>query len=138
MVLDTSAIVATIANEPEGARFQQVMPRTSSLIISSVTVPETRIVLQSRHGDEAVHEFDEMLGNAGVVVVPFDREMAESAFQAFRRYGKGQGHPAQLNIIDCAAYALAKIRGEPLLFKGDDFNRTDLQSALELSHAGNS
>ena len=130
MVLDISAIVAAIANEPDGARFQQAMLGAASLTISSVTVLETRIVLQSRHGDEAVYEFDEMLDNAGIVVVPFDAEMAETAFQAFRRYGKGRGHPAQLNIIDCAAYALAKIRGEPLLFKGGDFNRTDLQPAL--------
>jgi ribonuclease VapC len=130
MVLDTSAIVAAIANEPDGARFQQAMLGSASLTISSVTVLETRIVLQSRHGDKAVREFDEMLENAGVGVVPFDAAMAEAAFQAFRRYGKGRGHPAQLNIIDCAAYALAKIRGEPLLFKGGDFSNTDLQPAL--------
>ena len=130
MVLDTSAIIAAIADEPDGTRFQQAMLGAASLTISSVTVLETRIVLQSRHGDEAVHEFDEMLDNAGIVVVPFDLEMADTAFQAFRRYGKGRGHPAQLNIIDCAAYALAKIRDEPLLFKGGDFNKTDLQPAL--------
>jgi ribonuclease VapC len=130
MVLDTSAIIAAIADEPDGAGFQQAMLGAASLTISSVTVLETRIVLQSRHGDEAVHEFDEMLDNAGIVVVPFDAEMAETAFQAFRRYGKGRGHPAQLNIIDCVASALAKIRGEPLLFKGGDFTRTDLQPAL--------
>jgi len=130
MVLDTSAIVAAIANEPDGARFQQAMLGAASLTISSVTGLETRIVLQSRHGDEAVREFDEMIENAGVDVAPFDAAMAETAFQAFRRYGKGRGHPAQLNIIDCATYALAKIRGEPLLFKGGDFSNTDLQPAL--------
>ena len=128
--MDTSAIIAAIANEPDGARFQQAMLSATSLTISSITVLETRIVLQSRHGDDAVDAFDEMLKNAGIVVVPFDTEMADTAFQAFRRYGKGRGHPAQLNIIDCAAYALAKVRGEPLLFKGGDFNRTDLQPAL--------
>ncbi|HJU17655.1 MAG TPA: type II toxin-antitoxin system VapC family toxin [Stellaceae bacterium] len=113
MVLDTSAIVAAITNEPDGARLQEAILGAASLVISSVTVLETRIVLQSRHGAEAVREFDEMLKNAGVVIVPFDAEMAETAFQAFRRYGKGQGHPAQLNIIDCAAYALAKSRARP-------------------------
>lgn len=102
----------------------------TSLTISSITVLEIRIVLQSRHGDDAVDEFDEMLKDAGIVVVPFDTEMADTAFQAFRRYGKGRSHPAQLNIIDCVAYGLAKVRGEPLLFKGGDFNRTDLQPAL--------
>lgn len=131
MILDSSAIVAAIANEPDGARFQEAIFGASSLMISSVTVLETRIVLQSRHGDEAVHEFDEMLENAGIVIVPFDAEMAATAFQAFRQYGKGRGHPAQLNIIDCAAYALAKMRDEPLLFKGGDFEKTDIQPALQ-------
>lgn len=70
-----------------------------------------------------------MLDQAGIEIVPFDVQMAQAAFAAFRRYGKGQGHPAQLNILDCAAYALAKIRDEPLLFKGHDFERTDIQPA---------
>ena len=74
--------------------------------------------------------FEELLENAGIVVVPFDDEMARAAFDAFRRFGKGQGHPAQLNITDCAVYALAKARSQPLLFKGGDFDRTDILSAL--------
>jgi ribonuclease VapC len=63
-------------------------------------------------------------------VVPFDDEMARGAFDAFRRFGKGGGHPAQLNIIDCAVYALAQARSQPLLFKGEDFARTDILSAM--------
>ena len=63
-------------------------------------------------------------------MVPFDDGMAMAAFEAFRRFGKGQGHPAQLNIVDCAVYALAKASSQPLLFKGDDFARTDIPSAL--------
>jgi ribonuclease VapC len=129
MILDTSAIVAAIANEPDGSRFQDAMLGAGAVAISSVIVLETRIVLQSRHGAEAVREFDEMLEQAGIVVVPFDAEMAEVAFQAFCRYGKGRGHPAQLNIVDCAAYALAKSRSEPLLFKGNDFEMTDIEAA---------
>lgn len=110
MVLNTSAVIAVITNEPDGARFQQAMLGATSTI-SSITVLETKIVLQSRHGDEALDEFDGMLKSAGIVVVPFDAEMADAAFHAFRRYGKGRGHPAQLNIIDCAAYAVAKGAG---------------------------
>ena len=108
------------------------MLRGSSLVVSAVTVLETRIVLQSKHGTEAVGEFDDMLESAGIAIIPFDTEMAAAAFEAFQfqRFGKGQGHPAQLNIIDCAAYGLAKIRGEPLLFKGSDFEKTDVQPAL--------
>jgi ribonuclease VapC len=68
--------------------------------------------------------------NAGIVVVPFDNEMARAAFDAFRRFGKGQAHPAQLRIVDCAVYALAKRRSQPLLFKGGDFHRMNIQSAV--------
>ncbi len=130
MVLDTSAIVAAISGESDGLRFQEAMRRGGALTISSITVLETRIVLLSRHGAGAVRQFNEMIENAGIAVVPFDAEMSTTAFDAFQRYGKGQGHPAQLNIVDCAAYALAKVRGEPLLFKGNDFAKTDVQTAL--------
>ena len=67
-----------------------------------------------------------MLENSGIIVIPFDAGLAQAAFDAFRRYGKGQGHPAQLNIVDCAVYAVAKLRDEPLLFKGGDFEKTDV------------
>jgi len=107
------------------------MIRSASLSISTVTVSETKIVLHSRHGAEAVREFEEMLQNAGIALVPFDGEMADVAFDAFRRYGKGRRHPAQLNIVDSVAYALAKIRDEPLLFKGADFEKTDVVAALQ-------
>ena len=93
-------------------------------------VLETRIVLFARLGLDAVSLFEELLEKAGIVVVPFDDEMARIAFDAFRPFGKGQAHPARLNIIDCTVYALAKARSQPLLFKGGDFDRTDIQSAL--------
>src|ERR1700730_19199768 len=102
-----------------------------SLLISSVAVLETKIVLFMRLGLDAVGLFDELLENAGIVVVPLDDELARAAFDAFRRFGKGQGHPAQLNIADCAVYALAKTRAQSLLFKGGDFDRTDIRSALD-------
>jgi ribonuclease VapC len=129
MVLDTSAIIATITNEQDSSRFQAAMHGAESLLMSSVAVLETRMVLFARLGLDAADRFEEMLEKAGIVVVPFDDEMARAAFDAFRRYGKGQGHPAQLNIIDCAVYALAKVRSQPLLFKGGDFDRTDIPSA---------
>lgn len=129
MVLDTSAIIAAIAMEPDAIRFRSAILGATSLAISAVTVLESKIVLQSRHGKAAVDAFDQMLEGAGIPIVPFDAPMAQLAFDAFRRYGKGQGHPAQLNIVDCAAYAPARIRGEPLLFKGSDFEKTDIQPA---------
>ena len=130
MVLDTSAVIAAVTNEEDSPRFRTAMRDAASLSISPVAVLETKIVLYARLGMEAVELFDGLLENGGIVVVPFDDEMARIAFDSFRRFGKGQGHPAQLNIVDCAVYALAKARSEPLLFKGDDFHRTDIQSAL--------
>jgi ribonuclease VapC len=130
MVLDTSAVIAAIANEPDSARYQTAMLGAEDLLISSVAVLEARIVLFARLGPNAVDLFNEVLEKAGIAVVPFDDEMAKVAFDAFRRFGKGQGHPAQLNIVDCAVYAQAKVRSQPLLFKGDDFARTDVSSAL--------
>jgi ribonuclease VapC len=94
MVLDTSAIIATITNEPESSRFRAAVLAAETLLISSVAVLETRIVLYARLGPDAVSLFEELLENAGIVVVPFDDEMARVAFDAFRRYGKGQAHPA--------------------------------------------
>jgi|SRR5450755_4444414 ribonuclease VapC len=130
MVLDTSAIIATIGNEEDSSRYRAAMLGTETLLISSIAALETRIVLFARLGPDAVGLFDELLEKAGIVVVSFDDGMARTAFDAFCRFGKGQGHPAQLNIVDCAVYALAKSRSQPLLFKGDDFARTDIQSAL--------
>jgi ribonuclease VapC len=130
VIVDSSAIVAAISREADGPRFQDAMLRAPSLSVSAVTVLETRIVLHARFGTEAVREFDEMLDHSGISVIPFDEAMADAAFEAFRRFGKGQGHPAQLNIVDCAAYALAKLRDEPLLFKGTDFDKTDIQTAV--------
>ena len=130
MVLDTSAIIAAITNEQDSSRFRAAMLGAENLLISSVAVLETKIVLFARLGSDAVGLFEELVENAGIAVVPFDNEMAKAAFDAFRRFGKGQAHPAQLNIVDCAVYALAKTRSQPLLFKGGDFDRTDIQSAF--------
>ena len=101
-----------------------------TLSMSAVAVLEAKIVLSARFGAAAVAFFDELLETAGIVVVPFDSEMVKVAFEAFQRFGKGGGHSAQLNIVDCAVYGLAKIRSQPLLFKGADFAKTDIVAAL--------
>jgi ribonuclease VapC len=133
MVLDTSAVIAAIANEEDSSRYQAAMLSAEALFMSSIAALETRIVLFARLGPDAVAHFDRMLEQAGIVVIPFDEDLARTAFEAFRRYGRGRGHPARLNIVHCAVYALAKTRSEPLLFKGDDFAHTDLRSALPRS-----
>jgi ribonuclease VapC len=130
MVLDTSAIIATVTNEPDGQRYRTAMLQADSLLISAVAVLETKIVLSARFGPEAVALFDALLESAGIAIVPFDDDMAKSAFEAFQRFGKGRGNSAQLNIVDCAVYALAKVRSQTLLFKGADFAKTDIGAAL--------
>ena len=130
MILDTSAIVATIAREPDAARFQNARLGAHALAMSAVTAQESRIVLHARYGAAAVEAFEEMIEGAQIEIVPFDMRMANSAFAAFRRCGKGQGDPAQLNSVDCVAYATAQLRGEPLPFKGSDFDKTDIPRAV--------
>ena len=103
MILDTSAIIAAIAEEPEGVRYRTAIQSASSLAVVAITVLETRIVLYGRRQALLAQAFDVLLQRAGIEVVPLDAELAHSAFEAFRRYGKGQGHPAQLNIVDCAS-----------------------------------
>jgi ribonuclease VapC len=130
MVIDTSAIFAAIAGEPDGAAYRGAIISAPLRLISAITLLETQIVLVSRSGDASISVLHDLIERAGIAVVPFDKAMAMAAFDAFRRYGKGQGHKAQLNIIDCAAYALAKSRDLPLLFKGADFAATDVRQAL--------
>ena len=127
MVLDTSAIFALMSNEPDARRFREAILNAKALSIPAVTVLETAIVLRGRFGPGMNDAFDSWLKESDVVVLPFDARQAMAAFAAFARYGKGQGHPVQLNICDCPSYALAKTRGEPLLFKGADFARTGIE-----------
>ena len=121
MVIDTSAIFAAIAGEPDSSVYRGAIISAPLRLISAVV---------SRSGPGSIPILRELIERAGIAVVPFDEPMAEAAFEAFKRYGKGQGHKAQLNIIDCAAYALAKTRDLSLLFKGNDFAATDVRPAL--------
>jgi ribonuclease VapC len=133
MVIDTSAVFAAIANEPDGSIYREAIKTARIRLMSAVTLLETRIVLQSRLGADAIATFDVLIERAGIVVEPFDELLSAIAYEAFRKYGKGQGGPAQLNIVDCAGYALARSRNLPLLFKGQDFVHTDIASAVPLN-----
>ncbi len=130
MVIDTSAIFAAIAAESDSAMYRAAIKTAPIRLMSAVTLLETRIVVLSRLGSGAIAALDELMKRAEIVEVPFDRQQNDIAFDAFKRYGKGRGHPAQLNFIDCAAYALARSRDLPLLFKGNDFAQTDITWAL--------
>ncbi|RJF78629.1 type II toxin-antitoxin system VapC family toxin [Rhodopseudomonas palustris] len=125
MVIDTSAIVAIALDEPEAAAFEARIVDDPVRLISAATVLETTIVLETRLGDAAGREFDLWLLKIGADIVPVDAEQTEAARRAWRRYGKGR-HPAALNYGDCFAYALAATRGEPLLYKGADFSKTEI------------
>ena len=125
MVIDTSALLAILLDEPERRRFSEAIEAAERRVISAANLVETSMVLESRHGAEGVRELDRLLTVANIEVIAVDREQALAAREAFRTYGKGR-HPAGLNFGDCFAYALARSLGEPLLFKGDDFSSTDL------------
>lgn len=131
MVLDTSSILAMLLGEAEASIFADVISKDSKRLLSAGTVLELMIVIEARKGEAGGRELDLLLHRAKIDVVSFDSEQAEIARQAWRHYGKSN-HPAGLNFGDCFAYALAKISGEPLLFKGNDFSQTDI-TAVEWS-----
>jgi ribonuclease VapC len=125
MVIETSALLAILMAEPEAEGFAVAIEHDPIRLISAGSVLETAIVAESRWGDAGGRELDLFLFKAGISVMPVDGEQVEIARQAFRLFGKGR-HPAGLNFGDCFAYALSRVSGQPLLFKGDDFAHTDL------------
>ena len=127
MVVDTSALLALLLGEQEAPRCAQILAANPGFSISSFSVLETSIVLAARKGPAATRELDLLLHRTQARVVPLTAELAESARDAWERFGKGQ-HPAGLNIGDCCSYALSASLSEPLLFKGHDFNQTDLKT----------
>lgn len=130
MVIDSSAIIAWMRNEPEADRIEDALDSVARLRMSAFNVFECRGVLLRRFGEAAVGEFDVLLMRLGVAIEPFGEEQAELALDAYRRYGKGSAQGAGLNLGDCAAYALARACDLPLLFVGDDFTQTDIRSVL--------
>ncbi|MGT2503107.1 type II toxin-antitoxin system VapC family toxin [Bradyrhizobium guangxiense] len=128
MVIDTSAIAAIALNEPDAADIERLIVDDPIRLISAATVLEATMVIETRLGDAAGREFDLWLVKIGAEIVAVDAVQADAARRAWRRYGKGR-HAASLNYGDCFSYALAMTRGEPLLFKGEDFARTDVSPA---------
>ena len=126
MVIDTSALIAIALGEPSRARLLDALEAAADRILSSVSLLEAGMVLRARLGESAVGLLNQLVDELVSDVVPFDEIQARLAITAFGRFGKGMGHRAQLNFGDCAVYALAVSRGEPLLATGDDFAATDL------------
>lgn len=130
MVLDTSALVAILFDEPERRSFTEAIERDPRRLLSAANLLESATLVEARRGEPAGRELDLLVHRASVTVAPVDAEQAETARAAWRRYGKGH-HRAGLNFGDCFAYALAVTSGERLLFKGEDFGRTDVSAAVE-------
>ena len=125
MVVDSSALIALLNMEPESARIAVALESDATRLVSAATVVEAGLVIESRFGSVGGRELDLLIAKAGLSIEPVTADQADVAREAWRRYGKGR-HSAGLNFGDCFSYALAKVTGEPLLFKGDDFTHTDI------------
>ena len=125
MVIDTSAVLAILQDEPERRRFAESIEAADTTRMSAATWVESSMVVEARYGSDGLRDFDRLMERIAVEIVPVDLEQARAAREAFRRFGKGR-HPAGLNFGDCFSYALARMLGETLLFKGTDFGQTDL------------
>jgi ribonuclease VapC len=129
MVIDTSAMLAILLDEPERPAFIGAIEKDATRAMSLVSFVECSLVLDARFGSDGVRDLDLFVARAQVSLVPVDNDQAYLARQAYRRFGKGR-HAAQLNFGDCFAYALARTMAEPLLFKGADFALTDVDQAI--------
>ena len=125
MVIDTSALLAILLDEPERRDFVERIEADATRLISAATLLETALVIESRRGEAAGRELDLLIQRAQISIVPFDAEQTEVARIAWRKYGKGR-HVTRLNYGDCFSYALAMVSGEPQLAKGEDFGQTDV------------
>jgi ribonuclease VapC len=130
MVIDSSALLAILQDEPERRMFVEAIEGADRRCMSVVNLVEASIVLEARRGAAAARLLDAVVERAGIDVVGVDLEQGALARRAFARYGKGR-HPAGLNFGDCFAYALAQAGGESLLFKGGDLSQTDIVPALD-------
>jgi ribonuclease VapC len=130
VIVETSAIIAMVWGEPERERFRTAIVEASTARMSAASYLEASIVVDARGDRELSSMFDQLIENLDIVVEPVTRVQADIARDAYRRYGRGSGHPAGLNFGDCFGYALAKVSGQQLLFKGSDFVHTDVQAAV--------
>lgn len=121
MVVDSSVLIAILLAEPEAEDFAKRLIESDEIYVSAVSILESAMVIEYKKGEQGASQFDALLKT----IVAFDSQQAELARAAWRQYGKGR-HPAKLNFGDCCSHAVAKYLNKPLLFKGDDFSKTDL------------
>ena len=133
MIVDSSAIVAILKQEPDWRIFAASLDASEEIYLSAGTYLEISVVIGRLNDPVMNRQIDELMEEFSILIEPFTGEQARIARQAYRDFGKGSGHRANLNFGDCFAYALARVKREPLLYKGDDFVHTDLKSALRQS-----
>jgi ribonuclease VapC len=129
MVIDTSALLALLLDEPEAEEFRGAVEDDTTRLVSAATFLETALIIELRKGEPGGRELDLLIQKAEIEIVPVDETHVSEARKAYRRFGKGR-HAAGLNFGDLFSYALARVSGEPLLFKGDDFTRTDIRRVV--------
>jgi ribonuclease VapC len=129
MVLDTSALLALLLNESEAEVFRVAIEEDPNRLVSAATLLETAVVIEARKGEAGGRELDLLIHKASIEIVAVDADHVSEARRAYRRFGKGR-HDAGLNFGDLFAYALARTTGEPLLFKGTDFTKTDVRRVM--------
>jgi ribonuclease VapC len=127
MVVDTSALIAILLNEPEAHQFAEAMAADPKRLLSAVSALETAIVIEARKGLGGGREFDLLIHRSRIELIPFTPDHAERARVAYQKFGKGR-HAANLNFGECCSYALSQATGEPLLYKGEDFTHTDVRA----------
>ena len=125
MVIDSSALISVLFNEVDSPQFLKILDESKPLYMSSLSWFESALVAEAKKGLDGARFFNELTAELSIQFIPFDQTQAEIALDAWRRFGKGR-HPAGLNLGDCASYALAKTLNQVLLFKGDDFSKTDV------------
>ena len=130
MIVDSSVVVAILKRESDWSIFARALEDASVCFISAATYVEVSVVVERWKNTVLNRQFDELMERFRISIEPFTAEQAQIARQAYRDYGRGSGHAANLNFGDCFSYALARAKREPILFKGDDFNHTDLRPAI--------
>ena len=130
MIVDASAVLAVLLDEPEGRQMEDIISTaTEELVMSPMNYLEAAVRVDRLRSEHKSETFDRFMHASGIMIVPISEEQAIRAREAYKTYGKGN-HAAKLNLGDCFAYALSKARGEPLLFKGDDFRQTDIEAVI--------
>jgi ribonuclease VapC len=129
MVIDSSALLAILLNEPDAHPLRAAFDHDDVRLLSAATLLEASMVIETRKGEDGGRDLDLLISKSKIEVVPVDEAQAIEARRAWRRFGRGR-HPAALNYGDLFSYALSRVSGEPLLFKGEDFARTDVSRVI--------